>query len=68
MSVHLGTRVRGPLEAAILADLAMRGLAISFLTLARVASKSRFLSGLCRMHDRDTGGGPMQSLLAQLGK
>lgn len=33
----------------ILADLAIRGLAISLLTLARVASRSSFFDLLCRM-------------------
>ena len=65
MSVHLGTRVRALRSVVILADLAMRGLAISFLTLARVASLSCFLSCLRRMHHRDTESEALQSHLAQ---
>jgi len=34
----------------ILADLAMRGFAISFMTLARVALLDSFLRFLCRIH------------------
>ncbi len=42
-------RVTSKRRCAILADLAMRGLAISFFTLARVASRETFLVFLCRM-------------------
>jgi len=38
-----GTRARSRFRSAILADLAMRGLAISFLTLARIESLCSFL-------------------------
>jgi hypothetical protein len=38
------------ISSIILADLAMRGIAISFLTLARVVSARSFLRFLCRMH------------------
>ena len=41
-----GTRAISRFRSAILADLAMRGLAISFLTLARVESPSSFLDFL----------------------
>ena len=41
-----GTRAISRFRSAILADLAMRGLAISFLTLARVESLSSFLDFL----------------------
>ena len=37
-------------SSAILADLAMRGFAISFLTSARVAVLGSFLPFLCSMH------------------
>jgi hypothetical protein len=46
----LGIRVVSRIGSIILADLDMRGLAISFLTLARVASPRSFLRFLCRMH------------------
>jgi hypothetical protein len=36
-------------SSAILADLAMRGFAISFLTLARIALSDSFLAFLCDM-------------------
>lgn len=65
MSVHLGTRVRALRSTVILADLAMRGLAISFVTLSRVASLSCFLTCLRRMHHRDTESEALQSHLAQ---
>src|SRR5579864_2821243 len=64
MSVHLGTRVRALRSTVILADLAMRGLAISFVTLSRVASLSCFLTCF-RMHHRDTESEALQSHLAQ---
>lgn len=38
------------ISSIILADLAMRGIAISFSTLARVVSARSFLRFLCRMH------------------
>ncbi len=38
-----GTRARSRFRSAILADLAMRGLAISFVTLARIESLCSFL-------------------------
>ena len=43
-------RVVTSFRSAILADLAIRGFAISFLTLARVASTSVFLLFLGRIH------------------
>ena len=46
----LGIRVVSRISSIILADLAMRGFAISFLTLARVASPRSFFRFLCRMH------------------
>ena len=46
----LGIRVVSRVSSIILADLAMRGFAISFLTLARVASPRSFFRFLCRMH------------------
>jgi hypothetical protein len=45
-----GIRVVSRFSSAILADLAMRGFAISFLTLARVALLDSFLAFLCIMH------------------
>jgi hypothetical protein len=38
------------LSSAILADLAIRGFAISFRTLARVAFPGSFLAFLCSTH------------------
>src|SRR5579859_1465133 len=45
-----GTRAISRFRSAILADLAMHGLAISFLTLARVESISSFLAFLAFFH------------------
>jgi hypothetical protein len=53
-------------SSVILADLAMRGFAISFLTLARVASLSSFFSFLCSMHHRDIKTEAIQSHFAKL--
>jgi len=44
------TRAVSRFSSAILADLAMRGFAISFLTLARIALRGSFLLSLCSMH------------------
>jgi len=44
-----GIRTIARSRSIILADLDIRGFAISFLTLARVASKSFFFDLLCRM-------------------
>ena len=44
-----GVRVVSRFSAAILADLAMRGFAISVRTLAGVAVPGVFLAFLCRM-------------------
>lgn len=44
-----GIRVVSSFSSAILADLAMRGFAISFLILARVALPGSFLVFLCSM-------------------
>jgi hypothetical protein len=44
-----GIRAESRVSSAICADLAMRGFAISFLTLARVALSSSFLVFLCSM-------------------
>ncbi len=46
----LGIHVVSRIGSLILADLDMRGFAISFLTLARVASPRSFLRFLRRMH------------------
>ena len=46
----LGIRVVSRIGSIILADLDTCGFAISFLTLARVASARSFLRFLCRMH------------------
>ncbi len=46
----LGIRVVSRIGSLILADLDMRGFAISFLTLARVASPRSFFRFLRRMH------------------
>ncbi len=46
----LGIRVVSRIGSLILADLDMRGFAISFLTLARVAPPRSFLPFLRRMH------------------
>jgi hypothetical protein len=46
----LGIRVVSRIGSIILADLDMRGFAISFLTLARVALARSFLRFLCRIH------------------
>jgi hypothetical protein len=43
-------RAASRFSSAILADLAMRGLAISFSTLARVALPAIFLVLLCNIH------------------
>ena len=43
-------RAVSKLSSAILADLAMRGFAISFLTLARVGVSVFFLIFLCSIH------------------
>jgi hypothetical protein len=45
-----GFRVESNFSSAILADLAVRGCAISFLTLERVALSNLFLLFLCSMH------------------
>jgi hypothetical protein len=45
----LGIRVVSRIGSIILADLDMRGFAISFLTLACVVSARSFLRFLCRM-------------------
>ena len=45
-----GTRVVSRFSSVVLADLAMRGLAISFLTLARIALSDSLLVFLCSMH------------------
>jgi len=45
-----GIRVVSRFSAVILADLAMRGFAISFLTLVCVALASSFLRFLCGTH------------------
>src|ERR1700730_18893435 len=52
-----GIRPVSRFRAVILADLAMRGCAISFLTLARVASVSSFSSFLCCMSHCGIGEG-----------
>jgi hypothetical protein len=46
----LGIRVVSRISSIILADLDMRGFAISSLTRARVASARSFSRFLCRMH------------------
>jgi len=49
-----GILVVSRFSSAILADLAMRGFAISFVTLVRVALSGSFLAFLCRsMHHND---------------
>jgi len=45
-------RVTSKFSSAILADLAMRGFAISFVTLARVAWPESLLACLCAMHSK----------------
>jgi hypothetical protein len=45
-----GTRALSIFRPAILADLDMRGFAISFLTLEYVASPGNFLAFLYRIH------------------
>jgi hypothetical protein len=45
-----GIRAVSRFSSLIVADLAMRGFAISLLTLARVAWTGSFLAFLCRMH------------------
>jgi|ERR1700735_139439 len=61
-----GIRAGSRFRSAILADLAMRGLAISFLTLARVESSGFFLRFLYDMPDHDTRGEAIQFHFAQL--
>ena len=45
-----GIRALSKFSSVILADLAMRGFAISFLTLARVTLTCSFLRFLCTTH------------------
>jgi hypothetical protein len=45
-----GIRVVSSFSSAILADLAIRGFAISLLTLARVVLPNFFLAFLCTIH------------------
>ena len=47
-----GIRAVSRFSSVILADRAMRGFAISFLTLARMALPGSFLAFLCSMHPR----------------
>jgi len=60
--IRAGSRFR----SAILTDLAMRGFAISFLTLARVGSSGFFLPFLCDMPDHHTQVEAIQFHFAQL--
>jgi hypothetical protein len=63
-----GIRAVSRFSSAILADLAMRGFAISFLTLAVVELSGFFLAFLCDMPDHDTQMKTMQSHFAQVRK
>jgi hypothetical protein len=49
-----GIRAVSKFSSAILADLAMRGFAISLLTLARIELLDFLLAFLCDMPDHDT--------------
>jgi len=63
-----GIRTVSSFSSAILADLAMRGFAISFLTLARVALPVFCPVFLCSMHPDDTGIVAAQSHFERLRK
>lgn len=65
MPLPLGVRAVSKFISAILADLAMVGFAISFLTLARVALAISFLWFFCHMPQDDIEMESMVSHFAQ---